>query len=56
MVHSYPSSLLVGMTAINFHLEDVSDTVVIKETPLYFLPYIESASLLFLASEAAQEL
>lgn len=56
MVSSYPNSLLVGMSAINFYLEDVSDTVVINETPLNFLLYIESAFLLFLASKAAQEL
>lgn len=56
MVSSYPNSLLVGMSAINFYLEDVSDTVVINETPLNFLLYIESASLLFLARKAAQEL
>ena len=42
MVTSYPNSLLVGMIAINFHLEDVSDTVVIKEIPLNFLLYSES--------------
>lgn len=56
MVSSYPNSLLVGMSAINFYLENVSDTVVINETPINFLLYIESASLLFLARKAAQEL
>lgn len=43
MVSSYPNSLLVGMIVINFHLEDVSDTVVIKEIPRNFLLYSESA-------------
>lgn len=56
MVCSYPNFLLVGMTAINFHLEDVSDTVVIKEIPLNFLLCITSATLLFLAKEAAKKL